>query len=422
MNAQTNKHNKIGWVICSLAAIFYCYEFLLRMEPSVMVPELMSDFKATATQLGILSAIYYFVYTPMQILVGLLTDLYGSRKVLTAAVIACALGSLIFGMASSLSVAAFGRLLIGLGSAFAFVNVLKLASTWLPKKYFALFAGATTALGMLGAMVGDIALTSIVHAFGWKATITIGTVTGFVLIPLIWLVIRDTPEHHQKKIKAEPLYRKTFQGLIQILKNPQVWLVGLVGCLLYLSLSAFAELWGIPFLSNVYHLSAHTAAMACSMVFLGWLIGGPLIGYTSDRIGQRGLPLKTGSIVAAFLISVIIFVPSMPISMLFILLFLFGIFSSAQILVFAINCEGGKHNVVATAAAFTNCLVMVGGIIFQPLIGKVLDLIWDGTMINGIRSYSALNYQHALAIIPLLLLGCFVLTFWVREAKTTNHL
>lgn len=415
MHTNTKQHHKIGWIICSLAAIFYCYEFLLRMEPSVMVPELMRDFNANATQLGVLSAVYYFIYTPMQIVVGLLTDLYGSRKVLTGAIISCAIGSMVFGVATNLFTAAFGRLLIGLGSAFAFVNVLKLASAWLPQRFFALFAGATTALGMLGAMLGDIVLTRIVHTVGWQATITIGTITGFILIPLIWLIIRDTPEHHFAKIKVQPLYRHTFLELFKILKNPQMWLVGLIGCLLYLSLSAFAELWGIPFLSNVYHLTAHAAAMACSMVFLGWLIGGPLTGYISDRIGQRTKPVRIGSLVGAILISIIILVPSMPILLLFILLFLFGVFTSSQILVFAINCDGGKHNTVATAAAFTNCLVMVGGIIFQPLIGKVLDLVWNGAMINGVRSYSMLDYQYALAMLPLLLVVGFILTFWLHE-------
>lgn len=130
------KNSILGWIICSLAAIFYCYEYLLRIAPSVMVPELMQAFRANATELGILSAFFYFVYTPMQIVVGLLSDLYGPRRILTIAIITCAIGSYLFSTANILLAAAIGRSLIGFGSAFAFVCILKLAAIWLPQRFF----------------------------------------------------------------------------------------------------------------------------------------------------------------------------------------------------------------------------------------------------------------------------------------------
>lgn len=190
-----NKNTKaIGWIICTLAAIFYCYEYVLRMEPSVMVTELMHAFQVNATQFGMLTAVFYFIYTPMQIIVGPLLDLYGPRKILTSAVVACAVGSYIFGTAHTLPIAAIGRLLIGFGSAFAFVTVLKLAASWLPQRFFAFFVGLATTLGMIGGMAGDIILIPLVRSIGWKQTISVGTIAGVILIPLVWLIIRDKPE------------------------------------------------------------------------------------------------------------------------------------------------------------------------------------------------------------------------------------
>lgn len=409
-----------GWIICSLAAIFYCYEYLLRMEPSVMVTELMHAFQANATELGTLSAFYYFIYTPMQIIVGLLSDLYGPRKILTLAVITCAIGSYVFGIAHTLQVAAIGRLLIGFGSAFAFVTVLKLATVWLPKRFFALFVGMATALGMIGGMVGSIVLSSLVHNIGWQQTITVGTVLGVILAPLVWFIVRDKPQiilQQKDETKAKPQYRETFIGLLKILKKPQMWLNGFIACLLYLSLSLFAELWGNSFLINVYHLSLESVARANSMVFLGWLIGGPLIGYISDVTYSRRTPLLIGCLLSAISISLVIYFPQINISCLYLLLFLFGVFSSFEVLCFAISRENNPDNLVATASSFTNLLTMFGGIVCQPLVGKILDIFWSGQTLNGDRVYSAINYQYALTILPLAFLLGFILTFWLRETR-----
>lgn len=415
---KTKNTTTTGWIICTLAAIFYCYEYLLRMEPSVMVTELMHEFQANATELGTLSAFYYFIYTPMQIVVGLLSDLYGPRKILTLAVIACAVGSYIFGIAHTLSIAAIGRLLIGFGSAFAFVTVLKLAASWLPQRFFAMFVGLATALGMLGGMVGSIVLSSLVQSIGWQQTITAGTILGIILTPVVWLIIRDKPkialqEQHTQEIK--PQYRETFVGLLKILKKPQMWLNGIIACLMYLSLSLFAELWGNSFLANVYHLPTKSVATANSMVFLGWLIGGPLIGYISDITCTRRIPISIGCLLSAFTISLVIYFPPMNTSLLYLLLFSFGIFSSFEVLCFAISRENNPDNLVATASSFTNLLTMAGGIVCQPLVGKILDLFWPGQTQSGDRIYSAINYQYALSILPLAFLLGFVLTFWLKE-------
>jgi MFS family permease len=381
-----------------------------------MVTELMHEFQINATQIGILSAVFYFIYTPMQIVVGLLTDLYGPRKTLTLAVISCTIGSYIFGIAPSLPVAIAGRLLIGFGSAFAFVTVLKLAATWLPHRFFAFFVGLTNTLGMIGGMASSIILIPLVHNIGWKHTISVGTFFGIILIPLVWLIVRDKPQTKSKnETKTKPRYQETFIGLLKILKKPQMWLNGLIACSMYVSLSVFGELWGNQFLANVYHLSTSSVGTANSMVFLGWLIGAPLIGYISDVTYSRKIPILIGCLLSTFFISMIIYIPQMNIGLLYLLLFLSGLSASCEVLCFAVSKENSPNLLIATASAFTNFLTMIGGIVFQPLVGKILDLFWLGQTMNGDRVYSAVSYQYALTILPLAFLLGFILTFWLRE-------
>src|SRR5580700_7715839 len=158
MENKTKSSVIMPWVICGLGALYYCYEYLLRITPSVMTQELMRMYHLTATEVGLFTAYYYHAYVPLQIVVGLLMDRYGPRRLLTFACMLCAVGTYLFGSGYSLHIAEAGRFLVGFGSAFAFVGALKLATIWLPPHRFALISGIITCLGMMGAMIGDILL------------------------------------------------------------------------------------------------------------------------------------------------------------------------------------------------------------------------------------------------------------------------
>ncbi len=407
----------LGWAICGLGALFYCYEYLLRIEPSVMVPELMRKFQLSAEEFGFITSLYYIAYTPMQIIVGLMTDIMGPRKMLTVAVLICALGSLLFGSTDQVWLAGTGRFLVGFGSAFAFVGVLKLAAIWLPSSRFALFAGLATALGMVGAMMGVVQLSSLVQSIGWEKTVFVGTIIGFMLVPVVWLVVRDT---HGDPEYMEPLERVTLwealRGVWAIAKNIQMWYAGLIGLALYMSLSVFGELWGVDFLEKTYGYTPHEASYANAMVFAGWLVGAPFAGWFSDLLRSRRMTLIIGCVLSGLcFISLLYLTPHSP-YIVCSLIFLFGFFSSTEIVCFAIGRENCPFHMSGSAVSFVNMLVMFGGMLFSPLVGKLLDHTWSGQMVDGVRSYTAANYQVALVMIPLCLLAALFLSFMMRES------
>jgi sugar phosphate permease len=394
----------LSWIICGLGAVFYCYEYFLRITPSVMTSELMSAYHLKGGEIGNLSAFYYHAYVPMQIVVGVLMDRYGPRRLLTIACLFCALGSYFFAGRYGFAAAEFGRFLIGFGSAFAFVGALKLATIWLPPNRFALVSGIIMCLGMTGAMIG------------WQTTIYASAVIGVLLSAVLWLVVRDSSPDHPNYHTHVINFKGVLQGLASALKNPQIWFNGLVGFLLYLSLSAFAELWGIPYLEQAQHLTKTHAAYANSMIFLGWAIGSPLWGWFSDYIQLRCLPLIIGSIGSLILFCLLLYVPHLPVVLMYMILFLFGVLSSAQILVFAICHEASKMKVAGTAIALTNMIVMIGGNVFQPLIGQLLDYGWADKLVAGARVYPIYAYQVALSVIPIcLVIAAFIATFLIRE-------
>jgi sugar phosphate permease len=414
----------IPWLMCAIGAIFYFYEYLLRVAPSVMTHDLMLAYNISAAALGNLAAYYYYIYTPMQLVVGVSMDRFGPRRLFTVAGVACALGSYLFAATNHLWVAELGRFLVGFGSAFAFVGVMKLATIWLPPQKFAMVSGLTTTLGTIGGIVGNLALTTLVSAQGWRKASFLTAILGVGLAIVMFITLRDGGkyQHHLDMQHKSSSFKEVFAGLFKIIRNPQIWITGAMGCMMYIPTSAFAELWGNPYLQQVYHFSPQAAAEAISMIFLGWAIGGPVMGWLSDNISQRRLPMTVGSAIAALLLAVVLYMPGISTKAVYIIFFIFGFFSSAQVIVFAVGREISPSRSAGTAIALTNMFVMIGGVLFQPLIGKILDIYWTGQIANGVRMYSVSNYQLALSVLPLGLLLTVVFSFFLREThcRVTN--
>lgn len=411
------KPSHIAYLMCVLGALFYCYEFFLRVSPSVMSDELMSNYHLTAGTFGNLSACYYYAYTPMQIIVGILMDRFGTRILLTLACFICALGTYLFACSDVVYIAQIGRFLVGLGSAFAFVGALKLITLWLPPERFALGSGVIVALGSVGAMAGDIALTSLVNYAGWRETNMIAVVCGIILALVLGFALRDGDAHCQHdKTSTNVKFSDIFKGLLEALKSVQMWKAGIVGCLLYLPTSAFAELWAIPYLEQARHFSSREASTAVSMVFLGWVIGGPLSGLVSDYLKRRLAPMFVGGLLCLVAFAYIFFMPTLSVTAVHIVFLLFGICVSSQIIVFAVARESSQEKISGTAIALMNFFVMIGGAVFQPVIGILLDMHWSGEVLpNGVHVYSAANFNFALSVLPIGVVVALITIFFMKE-------
>ena len=416
-SSSVSKASFYGWLVCALGALFYCYEFYLRIAPSVMKDQLEGFYHVQAAGFSNIVVFYSYAYAPMQLFVGLLMDRFGPRRLLTLSCASCGLGSLLFGLGGPMYLAETGRFLIGFGSAFAFVGALKLATIWLPDRYFAFMSGAVTCLGMVGAIMGDSTLARLVAHTGWQNAMYIAGGCGLTLTVLIFLIVRDGGDKNNVDSSNEGQSTNIKQLLLDAgnaLKRPQLWIVGIMGLCLYLPLSVLASVWGPSFIHRAYAITRQHASDINSMIFLGWAVGGPLAGVLSDYCHKRKLILFGGSIIAAILAAVFIY-GHLPLLTLYPILFFFGVFNAVQVLIFAVAQDSFPSKIAGTVIALTNMFVMVSGMIFQPVTGKILQGLGHGIQSGGHTVYPADDYRVALSVIVVGLVISGILSLTLTE-------
>lgn len=360
--------------------------------------------------MGTIDSAYYWAYTPLQLFVGPLIDQYGVRNLILISITFCIVGTYFIGFVYVYDWILFGRFLIGFGSAFAFVSVLKITSVWLPRDYFSTVTGLTTSLGMLGAILGQVAITEMLDDLGMSITFYVTLFFGMIILILSALFIKDKPRRDSHKPGRR--IKVLFKSLISVGTNPQVLLSGMLGSALFMPTLIFSGFWGRPYFEQVHHASSFEASLMTSIVFWGWIIGGPLVGYFSSKIQNRRIFIGLGSFIAALILVLLIYLPVQNHFMIFVLMFFLGLCSSVQILIFSIAADHSPRNYTATAVAVANMLVMTSGFL-QPYIGRSLE----GFRISA-TAFSEAGFQQSLIILPASLLLCTMFSFLIKEKKS----
>lgn len=413
---NTKKANLLtAYIIFFLASSFYLYEFILQVAPAVMAEQMMLAFKVNAEGFGVVSAFYFYAYAPMQLPAGLLFDRYGPRKLMTFALMTCVVGTVFFASTDSILAAALGRFLIGIGSAFSFIGVLVLISRWFPPHYFALMAGIAQLMSSIGAIFGEVPLAALVQATGWRMANFLLAAIGCALAGLIWLIIRDFP--HQEKIRPQAV--RSFKGewnrLVNVCRHSYTWLTGAYAFTIWTPIAVFAALWGIPYLQVKYQVSILVASGLCSMVWVGIGIGSPLLGWLSDRLESRRLSLGISAFLGLTATFILLYVPGVPLSLMYLVLLILGLGAGGQTVSFAVVKDNNPNKYVGTASGFNNLSVLLGGAIFQPVVGFILHNSHSLKIVNNVHIYTVESYQKALFVMPLCYLTSLIIVLFLLK-------
>lgn len=405
-----------GYLIWALAALFYAYEFVLRVSPSVIVDNLILEFSAfelSNATLGSLSALYFYAYALTQVPAGLLCDRFGIGRLLTIACLLTTIGTFLFSGAHSIGLANVSRIMIGAGSAFAFVSCLKLARNWIPPAQFPIIVGLTNAFGMLGAIMGNEPLASLVGYIGWREAFYTLAFIGLCLTFSLWLCIPNTITHIPVKNQT-PKY-SILNDLIHTLTHKQTWLLALYGCLLVAPIATFGELWGVSFFQTRFMISKESASGLIAWIFIGIGIGGPLIGSFASKIPHYKIIMFISTSLALSALLLIIYYPALSLFQTRSLLFFYGLFTSNMLLCFSLIALRYSQSSNIAAIGFANMMIMAGGAAFQPLVGELLDFsrLTQNETINSVLP-SLIDFRSALIVLPLCLMIALALILFIK--------
>ncbi|MEI8055351.1 MAG: MFS transporter [bacterium] len=383
-------------IIVLLAACFYLYEFYMQIAPGVIQQELMHDFAIDATKLGLLSGCFYLSYTPLQLLAGLLLDRYSTRVILTCICVIFATGVLLFANTSNIYAAAIARFIMGGAASCAFISVLHLTARWIPPIHFALFVGIAEMMGAIGGYGGTEHVAMLLRYFDWRTTINGFAYAGFILAILIALIVRNKPKNQSMAITSN---NSIWSDLKTVLHNRETWTIGIYSFLIWAPILGFSALWGVEFIRISHNLDKITAAHTAAFAWLGVTLASPTIGWLSDFIGKRCIIMTICALVGAIAMTIAIFITNIPTATLSFLMFLIGFASAGQTLSFALVKDNNSPHTNGAANGFNNMVVVAGALLFQPLIGKILDICWQGASQNGVHIYSLYSYQIAFSML-----------------------
>ena len=417
---------RFRWLIFIVLTLAYFFVYFHRLSLSIVANDLIADFKTTASVMGLLGSIYFYCYAFMQFPAGLLSDSLGPRKSVTFFLIIASAGSIIFGFAPTIKIAFLGRVMVGLGVSMVFIPTMKILSRWFHPHEFAFMTGILNGVGGMGVLAATWLLALMTLLFGWRISFELIGCFTFVIVVLVWLVVRDRPEDKgwpsieelgkTKDGKVTPPAKQItlLEGAHRVISEKYFWPVAIwffFDCGVFF---AFGGLWGGPYLMHVYGMSRAQAGTVLSMIAWGMIIGSPPLGFLSDKVMKsRKKPFILCNLVLVIELAFLSCYPAgLPHITLYILFFIFSICSSSVVIFgFTIIKELFPMEMAGTSTGMVNLFPFLGGAVFMPLLGRVLDAYPK----SNTGGYSLEAYSMLLFI----LLGAAVLslicTFLTKE-------
>jgi len=365
----------VAWVFCLL---FYFMEYAVRSAPSVMLPELTSAFGLSTTGLSSLIGLYYYTYAIFAVIAGASVDRWGGKYTVPFGVLLLAVGTAMFALGGE-GTAAVGRLLQGAGAAYAFVAAVYLAAHGLPARYLATAIGITQCIGMLGGSAGQFVTAPLIHGpIAWEELwIYAGLVTLLIAVAMYVVTPREKEPAAPQSAASQAGLWSTFAPYKVVLTNPQSYLCGLIGGLLFLPTTVGAMTWGVSFLEHGWHVDYAQAVDRAAMVAIGWVFGCPILGYVADRIGRRKPVIFAGSALMLVATLAIYYLPPQTFPP-YVLAFLLGFGSGAAMIPYSTIKEVNPDHAKGSATGAMNFIVFVLSALLAPGYGWWLQKLANG--------------------------------------------
>lgn len=424
---------RVRWIMWLFLVSLHLITTFHRVSFNVIADLLTAEFNLTGAGLGNLAAGYTYMYLVMQIPGGMLVDRLGSRGIALVTGLLMACGSLLIGLAPNAAFIFVGRMLIGLGGSVILINILKFQASWFRASEFATLSGFAILLSGSGALLAATPLALAVNLIGWRGSFLLaGTVTILVSL-LCWFIVRSSPgdlapvrdDDAESELSDQVVDNSPTPSLITALavfSNRPIWLPFLINFGTFGGFITFSGTWGISYLVHVYGLTVEQASTYMAVTYFGYMIGAPLAGAVSDWISSRKLPSLALVMCCVLFWLLLAAWPGgiLPLTLLYGLSFLLGFGAACTVLSFPMAREVCPPGYTGSVTAAVNLGVFLGLAILQPLFGYVLDLGWEGLVIDGARIYPLQAYRIGFLVSLAFALTALAAALLYRDQKLPN--
>jgi len=396
----------IGWLI---TAVYYFYQYTLRSAPAVMMPELSTAFGLTAAGVASLAGLFYYGYSPFSLVAGVAMDRIGPRRVVPIGAAAVGVGALMFASGNT-SLANVGRLLQGAGGVFALVGAAYIATTSFPASRAATLIGATQMFGMAGGSAGQFVVGPIIASgVAWNTFWAGMGIIGLIIAVLLYVFL---PAGGSAPAASRGSAAHAFSV---VFRNPQSILCGVIAGLIFIPTTIFDMVWGVRYLQDARGLEYAEAVLRSATVPFGWIIGCPLLGFLSDRLGRRKPVIAGGATVLLACLAWILYGPA-DVLPPYVLGLSAGIGSGAAMLPYTVIKEANPPEMSGTATGVVNFLNFT----FSALLGPVFAGLLASAS-GGITPIANEHYQTAFTPLLYGVVLAIVLTGFLRETGSGSR-
>lgn len=376
------------WMVASL---FYAYQYILRVMPSIMLDDIMLRFRMDSDTVGQFSGVYYIGYSLFHIPIGVLLDRYGPRKVIPCCIFLSIVGILPIVCAEHWIWPILGRLATGIGSSAAILGVFKIIRMAYAEERFGRMLSFSVMIGLLGAIYGGTPIRYLCQILDYQIVIVVLALVGILLALITYWIVPPMDDTRSEVKPSSP-----FAGIGSVLKNTKVMIICFSAGLMVGPLEGFADIWGPKFLNQVLHIEISRATFITSMIFMGMCFGAPVLNFIAEKSKSYLSTIILSGLLMFAIFTLLVASLLSNTTVLAVGLFLVGICSAYQILAIYKASTYVHENVASMTTAMANMIIMIFGYVLHSMIGGVTELF------GGIKMESA--FRWGIASIPAALL------------------
>ena len=398
-------------VLAALGAIYIVSHFF-RVSNAVIAPDMMRELTLSSESMGILTGVFFASYAVTQIPVGMMFDRYGVRITIPLMMIIAVVGVLLFSFATGLAHLTIGRFLMGAGCSGVLVGAMVIVTRWFSRKNFTTVSGIMVAVGVFGNFLATTPFAAVVDSIGWRDSF-FGMAGVSTLVTIVgYLIIRDAPPGHAFHERETEGIREVFRGVGEVLTNPRLPAMFLMGFVSYACMLTILGLWGGPYLNDVHGLDIVGRGEVLSVMTIALLLGNLAFAPLDRVFDTRKRVALAGALASVAVLAVLALVPQPSLWLVTALFALLGFLNGFAIVAFSHGRTIFPDRLVGRGLTTLTLAPFLGVAVMQIATGPILDAFVEP---SGLVSET--GYRGMFAFIAVTTLAAVAVYARTTDAK-----